>query len=449
MERPNLKNEGDINLTEARIKWVDSLSAETRLMLEEDADCFLHQALSTPCLELLSACEGPYLITGDGRKILDFHGNNLHQVGYANPRVLDALQKQLGSLTFSPRRYTNAAAVALAKRLCSLVPGLNRVLLAPGGSEANSMALKLARIVTGKYKVVSMWGSFHGAGMDTLSVGGDPTFHRNMGPMMPGVIHVPPPESYRPSRNDDPDQNDYVEHIRYVFEHEGDIGALMAETIRNTDVEIPSLHFWKNIRTLCDEYGVLLILDEIPTALGRTGTFFAFEQYGIVPDMVTIGKGLGAGIIPIAALLTRDEYNIAPEYSIGHFTHEKSPLGSAVALAVLDFIQQEGLVQQAREMGQHVRDKLNNMKERFPVIGDVRGTGLLWALDLVSDPQLKTRNPDLAEKVMYSCLEHGLGFKVSKGNVIGLSPALIITQEEMDQALSILENAFITLTSGL
>lgn len=442
MERSNLKNEGDINMTEARIKWMDSLSAETRLMLEEDADCFLHQALSTPCLEVLSACEGPYMITGDGRKILDFHGNSLHQVGYANPKVLEALQAQLHTLTFSPRRFTNAAAVSLGKRLCSMVPGLNRILLAPGGSEANSMALKLARIITGKYKVVSMWGSFHGAGMDTLSVGGDPAFQRNMGPMMPGVIHVPPPETYRPSVYGDPDQNSYVNHIRAVFEQEGDIGALMAETIRNTDVEVPSRNFWQRVRDLCDEYGVLLILDEIPTALGRTGSFFAFEQYGIVPDMVTIGKGLGGGIIPIAALLTRDTFNVAPEYSIGHFTHEKSPLGCAVALAVIDFIEQESLIQRAREMGLRVKKRLAVMKDRYPAIGDVRGTGLLWALDLVTDRQLKTRDHALAEKVMYTCLEKGLSFKVSKGNVIGLSPSLIISEEELDRALTLLDNAF-------
>jgi len=169
---------------------------------------------------------------------------------------------------------------------------------------------------------------------------------------------------------------------------------------------------------------------------------FAFEQYGIVPDMVTIGKGLGGGIIPIAALLTRDTFNVAPEYSIGHFTHEKSPLGCAVALAVIDFIEQESLVQRAREMGLRVKKRLAVMKDRYPAIGDVRGTGLLWALDLVTDRQLKTRDHALAEKVMYTCLEKGLSFKVSKGNVIGLSPSLIISEEELDRALTLLDNAF-------
>lgn len=435
------KNEGDINLTPERQEWLNHLPSETGELLREDAGLFLHQALSTPCMDVITGCRGPYLINREGKMILDFHGNNLHQVGYANRSIVEALVGQLSTLAFSPRRYTNPAAIALAEKLCSLVPGLNRVLLAPGGSEANSMALKLARIVTGKHKVVSMWGSFHGAGLDTLSVSGDPSFRMGLGPMMPGVIHVPPPETYRSPFSGDPEQQGYVNLIRQVFEQEGDVGALMAETIRNTDVEIPSENFWQQVRKLCDEFGVMLILDEIPIALGRTGRFFAFEHYGIIPDMVTLGKGLGGGMVPIAALLTKDVYNIAPAHSIGHFTHEKSPLGSAVALAVIDYVQKESLAQRAVELGMLMQQRLNDLRNRFPQVGDIRGIGLLWALDLVTDSESKTRNPKLAERVMYTCLEKGLSFKVSKGNVIGLSPSLIIMPDELHLALDILTEA--------
>lgn len=442
MDENFLKKEGDINLTDARKEWLKSLPVETQEILEEDESVFLHQALSTPCLEVLAGCEGPYIITGQGKKLLDFHGNNLHQVGYKNRFVIEAVVNQLNTLPFSPRRFTNRKAVDLAGRLGKLAPSLTRVLFAPGGSEANSIALKLARIVTGKHKVVSMWGAFHGAGLDTLAVGGEDVFTKNLGPLMPGVIHVPPPDTYRPLWTDDPGQDKYVECIHTVFKQEGDIGALIVETIRNTDVQIPVSGFWKKIRALCDEYGVLLIMDEIPIALGRTGRFFAFEHYNIIPDMVTLGKGLGGGVIPMAACLTREEFNIASEDSIGHFTHEKSPVGCAAALAVLDFIEKENLITRTGRLGQLVSSRLSEMMGKYEMIGDVRGTGLLWGIDLVTDRHSKTRAVDEAEKVMYKCLHDGLSFKVSQGNVINLSPSLIITEDQLEMALQILENAF-------
>jgi 4-aminobutyrate aminotransferase len=442
MDNLNLKMEGDINLTGARKDWVEKLPFETREVLASDGSCFLHQALSTPCLEVITGCDGPYIITHRGKKILDFHGNNLHQVGYKNRKVIDAVIHQLNTLPFSPRRYTNVTAVNLAQKLGSIIPGLNRVLYAPGGSEANSMALKLARIVTGRHKVVSMWGSFHGSGMDALSVGGERTFRQNMGPLLPGIEHVPPPVSYRGFYHDDPGQDRSIEYIRYIFENEGDIGALIAETIRNTDVQVPAPGYWKKVRALCDEFGVLLILDEIPIALGRTGKFFAFEHYGIVPDMVTMGKGLGGGVFPMAALLTREAFNIASEQSIGHFTHEKSPVGSAAALAVLEFIEEENLTERAEKLGQLMLHRLLEMKEYYSMIGDVRGMGLLWGIDLVRDRKSKERAIHEAERIMYRCLGNGLSFKVSQGNIINLSPSLIITESQLEHALDILQDAF-------
>lgn len=442
MDNEILKAEGDINLTEGRERWMDELPNETVEQLNADASCFIHQALSTPCLEILERCEGPYLITTSGKKILDFHGNNLHQVGYGNRQVVDAVTSMLQQLPFSPRRYTNPVAIELAHQLGTKVPGLNRVLFAPGGSEANSMALKLSRIVTGKFKVVSMWGSFHGGGLDTISVGGEASFRKNIGPLLPGVEHVPQPETYRRMWGNDPDQDLYVAFIRQVFENEGDVGALIAETIRNTDVQIPAPGFWQKVRTLCDEFGVTLILDEIPIGLGRTGKFFAFEHYGITPDIVTLGKGLGGGVFPMAAVLTSDKFNVGAEHSVGHFTHEKSPVGSAAGLAVLKVIEEDNLLTRTQQLGERMQKRLLEMKERYEIIGDVRGLGLLWAVDLVKDRKTKERAISEAEQIMYRCLKNGLSFKVSQGNVINLSPPLIISEEELDRALNILEEAF-------
>jgi 4-aminobutyrate aminotransferase len=302
--------------------------------------------------------------------------------------------------------------------------------------------LKLARIKTGKHKVISMWGSFHGAGMDTISVGGETAFRSGIGPLMPGISHVPPPLTYRGLWENDPEQNNYVEYIKYVLEQEGDVGALIAETIRNTDVQVPHTHFWKKIRSLCDQYGVLLILDEIPIALGRTGKFFAFEHYGIVPDMVTIGKGLGGGVFPIAAVIARKDLNVAKEHSIGHFTHEKSPVGSAAALATLRYIADHHILQYVTDLELFVREQLNELFLRYPMIGDVRGKGLLWGIELVKNRDTKVKASAEAEKIMYFCLEQGLNFKVSQGNVLTLSPALVITKQQLSDAFSILDTAF-------
>jgi len=317
MNNRMMKAEGDINLTETRKEWIAGLQTETVEQLDNDASLFIHQAMSTPCMEVLAACEGPYIITASGRKILDFHGNNVHQVGYRNKHVIDAVVNTLQKLPFSPRRYTNGESIQLAQKLCTMVPGLNRVLFAPGGSEANSIALKLSRIVTGKHKVVSMWGSFHGGGLDTISVGGEASFRKNTGPLMSGVEHVPQPVGYRSLWENDPDQDVYVAYIRHVFENEGDVGAFIAETIRNTDVQIPVTGFWQKVRVLCDEFNVTLILDEIPIALGRTGKFFAFEHYGIVPDMVTIGKGLGGGVFPWLRFLPTKNTMQLPNIRLG------------------------------------------------------------------------------------------------------------------------------------
>ncbi|WP_218185626.1 aminotransferase class III-fold pyridoxal phosphate-dependent enzyme [Salidesulfovibrio brasiliensis] len=184
-----------MNLSPNRTGWREELGPETRRLLDEDADCFLHQSLSTPCLDVLESCSGSTLTDLDGREFLDFHGNSVHQVGYANPRVLDAVRRQLETLAFSPRRFTNRPAVDLARKLGELAPGdLDKVLFAPGGTSAVGMALKLARKATGRFKTVSMWDSFHGASLDAISVGGEALFRSGIGPLLPGAEHVPPAE---------------------------------------------------------------------------------------------------------------------------------------------------------------------------------------------------------------------------------------------------------------
>lgn len=443
MENSFHRTEGDINLSGARKAWYATIAdAQTTASLDEDARYFLHQSMSTPCLDVLASCEDIYITDLSGKKYMDFHGNNVHQVGYKNPYVMEKVKAQMDILPFSPRRYTNMPAIALAQKLASLFPGdLNRVLFAPGGTSAVGMALKLARIVTGRYKVISLWDSFHGASIDAIAAGGEQVFRKGIGPLLPGVERIPPPTAYRGIFGDDGNDIKYAEYLEYVIEKEGDIGAFIAETIRNTDVQIPSKAYWKKVQEICRKHNILLILDEIPIAFGRTGKMFAFEHYDIEPDIVCLGKGLGAGVMPIAAMVTRDAFNIAADVSLGHYTHEKSPLGSVAASAMLDFIEQYNILQKVNDDAVYMQQELERFKNKYPVIGDIRGIGLLWGIELVKNRETKEKAVEEAEFVLYECLKNGLSYKISQGNVLQLSPPLIITRQQLAEALDIVEAA--------
>ncbi|MCA3900758.1 aspartate aminotransferase family protein [Vibrio vulnificus] len=440
----HFRSEGDVNTTPARQAWNASMDDErTQALLKRDSEVFLHQAMSTPCLDTLEAAEGIYIQDATGKKYMDFHGNNIHQLGYGHPHVIKRVQEQIAKLPFSPRRFTNETAIECAEKLTQICGGeLNRVLFAPGGTSAVGMALKLARHITGNYKVVSLWDSFHGASLDAISVGGEACFRQGMGPLMAGVERIPPAVSYRGAFPvADGSDVHYADYLEYVIEKEGGVGAFIAEAVRNTDVQVPSKAYWKRIREICDKHNAMLIIDDIPNGMGRSGEWFTYQAYDIEPDMLCIGKGLGGGLVPIAAMITKDKYNTAKQISMGHYTHEKSPIGCAAALATMEAIEQGGLLDKVKADSQFIREKLLEMKAKYPVIGDVRGIGMLWGIELVTDHESKARAYDEAEAVLYQCLNNGVSFKVSQGNVIQLSPPLIITREQLTEALAIFEEA--------
>ncbi|HCE1838438.1 aspartate aminotransferase family protein [Vibrio parahaemolyticus] len=440
----HFRSEGDVNTTPARQAWNASMDDErTQALLKRDAEVFLHQAMSTPCLDTLEAAEGIYIQDATGKKYMDFHGNNVHQLGYGHPHVIKRVQEQIAKLPFSPRRFTNETAIECAEKLTQICGGeLNRVLFAPGGTSAVGMALKLARHITGNCKVVSLWDSFHGASLDAISVGGEACFRQGMGPLMAGVERIPPAVSYRGAFPvADGSDVHYADYLEYVIEKEGGVGAFIAEAVRNTDVQVPSNAYWKRIREICDKHNVMLIIDDIPNGMGRSGEWFTYQAYDIEPDILCIGKGLGGGLVPIAAMVTKDKYNTAEQISMGHYTHEKSPIGCAAALATMEAIEQDGLLDKVKADSQFMREKLLEMKAKYPVIGDVRGIGMLWGIELVTDHESKARAYDEAEAVLYQCLNNGVSFKVSQGNVIQLSPPLIITREQLTEALAIFEEA--------
>lgn len=428
----DLASEGDVNLSEKRGLWQkQNLGAATRALLDEDARYFLHQSLSTPCLAALKGASGIWLEDLEGRRVMDFHGNSVHQLGHGHPRVVEAMKRALDTLPFSPRRYTNEFAVKLARRLAGLAGhDLSKVLFAPGGAEAIGMALKLARLATGRHKTISMWDSFHGASLDAISIGGEALFRSGIGPLLPGAEHVQPCDPrhchFGCGGTCDARCADYVE---YVLAKEEDVAAVIVETVRSTDVQVPPREYYRKLRAACDRHGALLILDEIPVCLGRTGTMFAFEPYGIVPDMVVLGKGLGGGVFPMAALIARKGLDIAAERALGHYTHEKSPVGCAAALAALDVIEEDKLLLRSRTLGQRALSRLRKMKHKSIV--EVRGIGLLLAIELNS--------ADLAEEALYRCLSERLSFKVGQGNVLVLAPPLVIDEADLWRALEIVE----------
>lgn len=437
----HFKSEGDLNLSPRRKQWLaEKINSETKAWLDEDAKYFLHQSLSTPCLNVFKGCDGIYVEDLQGRRYMDFHGNNVHQVGFRNRRVIDAIKAQLDELPFCTRRYTNIPAIKLAKKLAELAPGhLNKVLFAPGGTSAIGMALKLARAATGRFKTISMWDSFHGASLDAISVGGESIFRQGIGPLLPGTEHVPPPDpSQCPFKCGEQCSLQCAEYVEYVLKKEGDVAAVVAETVRSIPF-IPPPDYWKIIRAACDKHGALLILDEIPHGLGRTGRMFTCEHYGIVPDMLVIGKGLGGGVFPLAALLAREDLNVMPDRALGHYTHEKNPVACAAGLATIECIEADGLLENARALGEHALRRIERMKEKYPLVGGGRGLGLLLGIELVKDRQTREPASDAAERVMYRALEKGLSFKVSMGNILTLTPPLTITGEEMGRALGIIE----------
>ncbi len=445
-KRPTDLSEGDANLSAARQEWNERLDEKTRHWLKRDAAVFLHQSLSTPCLNVLDSCQGSGVTDLSGKMFLDFHGNSLHQAGYANPAVLEAVRQQLDSLAFCPRRFTNRPAIQLAEKLVEIAQGnLNRVLFAPGGTSAVGMALKLARIATGRFKTISMWDAFHGASLDAISVGGEALFRKGIGPLLPGTEHVPPADH----RHCLWDSSGCCEtcglkcaaYIDYVMEKEGDVAAVIAEPIRCTQVNPPPKGYWQAVRRVCDKHQALLIFDETAVCLGRTGRMFACEYEDVVPDILILGKGLGGGVFPLAAIVAKEELNVGQQLALGHYTHEKNPAACAAGLAAINFIEAHGLVMRSQELGQTVLERLQKNLGHHSLVDDIRGRGLLLGIELVKDGQPAGHE---AEKIMYACLASGLSFKVSGGNVLTLTPALTISDAEMARALDILEAAIIS-----
>ena len=422
-------SESDTNLSQERRAWAErNLDKAARALLAEDERYFLRQSVSTPCLNAIVKAEGIFIEDTAGRRMMDFHGNNVHHIGYGHPRLKRAIAEQMETLPFTPRRYTSEPAVALANKLAAITPGkLGKVLFTTGGSDAVEVAIKLARAATGRYKTLSFWDAFHGAGFGAAAVGGEALFRSGpIGPLMPGAEHVAPFSSYRcpyGTSNAAESSAACARMIDYVLGREGDIAALIAEPVR----AVPYIP---------DKKRLLL---QAPTGLGKTGKMFACEHDGVEPDILVLGKSLGGGILPIAAVIARPELDVGADYAFGHYTHEKNPVTARAALTTIEIIEEEGLAANAARVGTAALKRMQDIMVRRAIVGDVRGLGLLLGIELVSDHAAKTPANAAAEKVMYLALEKGLSFKTTFGNVLTLTPPLTVTQAQMDRALDIID----------
>lgn len=398
---------------------------------------------------------GAWVETTDGRRILDFtSGQICSTLGHNHPRIVEAVERSLREAIHLNSWMISEPVLALAERLVGITPrGLDKAMLVSTGGEANEIALRMAKMGTGRFEVVGLTKSWHGlqAGVASLNLAGG---HAGYGPMMPGAFALPAPYAYRcPIRHCDPEVGCDCTCLQAGFEmvdqqSVGSLCAVIAEPVLSAGgIIVPPPDYFRRMRELCDERGMLLILDEAQTGFGRLGAMFGFELYGVVPDLLSVSKTLGGGI-PLAAVLTPAELEqTCYEKGFLHVTsHVSDPMPSAAGLAVIDAIDEEGLVGGARERGEHLLSGLREMQDHHEQIGQVRGMGLLVGVELVEDRDGRAPAHDLGAAVGEECLRRGLSMNIVRStgglaNCLRMAPPLTVTEDELDTALEILDVA--------
>ena len=343
-QRTVAPSEGDTNLTDRRAHWqARALDAATRCLLFHDAKAFLHQSVSTPCLNVIAKAEGIWIEDVAGRRYMDFHGNNVHHIGYGHPRLKRAITEQMDALPFAPRRYACEPAVLLAEKLAAIAPGkLSKVLFTTGGSDAIEVAVKIARAATGRFKTLSFWDAFHGAGIGAAALSGEMLFRSALRPARRGRhAHRAVRRLSLPLRARDAEASAKAcaGMIDYVLSHDFDVAALVAEPMRAVPYIAPP-GFWQKVREICDRHGTLLIFDEIPTGLGKTGKMFACEHDGVAPDILVLGKALGGRHPADRGRDRAAELDVGGDWAFGHYTHEKNPVTARAALTTIEIIEE-------------------------------------------------------------------------------------------------------------
>ena len=401
--------------------------------------------------------------TGSGAEIEDWEGRRyidflsaaaIANVGHQHPRVVAAIREQAAELVHYNAAYGYhkplADALSAIARIAP-VSSPKRVALGLSGGDANDGAIKLARAATGRQKIIAFYRSYHGNTYGALSLSAvSLNMRRGFGPFLPEIYHVPYPDSYRSPHGVDAGQA-ALDSLRLLLEGVvpgEEVAAVVWEPIQgDSGVLVPPQDFVDGLVEICRRYGILLVAEEVQTGMGRTGRWFACEHFGVMPDMTVMGKALGAGM-PISALVARDDL-MSHWGPPGHvFCTGQNPICCAAALAAIGVIETEGLLSRAQETGEYLATELRGMQERFEVIGDVRGKGLMLGVDLVVDRRTRERARAVTAKVSWRCWEKGLFLTFFSGSVLRICPPLVITRSQADRALVILEESLSDVLAG-
>ncbi len=406
---------------------------------------------------------------GDGARLYDVYGKEyidgiaglwVVQAGHGREEIGQAMKEQAARLAYvSASNYTTVPSTALAQEISDLTPGdLNRIFFVSGGSEAVETALKIAKQVQAmrgfprRYKVIARRGSYHGRTMGALSVTGMRE-EKYFGPFMYGVSHVPSPNNYRsqfPGLSGEEDDIACANAIEAEIEFQDPetVAAVIGEPISTANgVQVPSKAYWQRLREICDKHGVILIADEVINGWGRTGTWFAMEQYGVAPDLMTMAKGLSSGYAPVAAVAASEKlfevFKEHPDVGIGHLlTFGGQAVAAAAALKNIEIMKEEKLPEQSRDKGEYLMAQLKELAAEHPTIGQVRGLGLMCGIEMVRDKETKAKfekNSPFIKRVNELFDEKGLLTRV--WDVIHIAPPFVITNDEIDRTVAIIDES--------
>ena len=401
--------------------------------------------------------EGRYFWDYDGKRYLDFASQLVNvSIGHQHPKIVAAIKEQADKLcTIGPPMATEARST-LARLLAEVTPGdLQMSFFTNGGAEANENAIKLARWYTGRHKIIARYRSYHGATAGAITLTGDPR-RWPAEPGISGVVRMLDPYTYRcPAGHPDPcPVCTGAPHLEEILQYEGahTVAAVILEPVVGTNgIIVPPDGYLQAIREVCDRHGILLIADEVMAGFGRTGKWFGVENWDVVPDILTVAKGINSGYVPLGAMIVRKPIAdwVRDKYFAGGLTYSGHPLACASAVASIEAFKEEGVVENSAEMGGIFAEKLRELQDKQPSIGDVRGLGCFWGIELVKNRE--TREPLVpfnasgeafapVARVSKAALERGL-YLMTHWNVIMVCPPLTITHDEIDEGIGILDEA--------
>ncbi len=406
---------------------------------------------------VIESASGATIRDVSGREFIDcFAGISVVNAGHCNPKINAAAKAQIDKLVHCASYiYYSQPTADLAEKLAQITPGrLKKSFFANSGAEAIEGAMKVARLFTGKHEIISLQQSFHGRTWGTLSITGNQGRKKRGGPYAPGVAFAPAPYAYRSPWPDDPER--FASHCAKTLEEvirfstSGDVAAFIAEPVMGEGgIIVPPKNYFREVKEVLDRHGILFIADEVQSGFGRTGKMFAIEHYGVEPDILVTAKGIANGY-PIAAFTTRDE--IAASFRPGDHlsTFGGNPVCCAAALANIEFLEEERLCEQSAEKGRYVVARLNELQRRLPIIGQVRGLGLMIGIELVKDEALTPAAVE-AESIRDTCFKAGvlIGVGGTNGNVLRIQPPLVIQREQLETALDVLESAIAEVATGV